>query len=130
MNKTFRHYIIQLSLFSLLVFIFPVLIKKNTELNFLIQHTIALQCTFFCTYLFSHKSLINSRKSSPNKFIRIFMLNTALKMFVFLVVLICALFLINTNQFSFAISFLILYLLYAVFELYLILKFFKQKKDN
>ena len=129
MNKNLRHYVIQLSLFSTLVFIFSFVIKKNTDLNFLIQHIIFLQLTFFCTYLFSHKILITSKKKSPNKFIRVFMLNTALKMFVLLIVLVCALFLINTNHLSFTISFLILYLLYAGLELYLLLNLFKQKKD-
>ena len=130
MNKAFHYYIIQLSFFSVLIFLTSFLIKENTESDFLIEHVMILQITFFFTYLFSHKILITFKKKSPNKFIRVFMLNTALKMFVLLIVLVSALFLINTNHFSFAISFLILYLLYAGFELYFLLSLFKQKKDN
>jgi len=130
MNKAFHYYIIQLSFFSVLIFLTSFLIKENTESDFLIEHVMILQITFFFTYLFSHKILIAFKKKSPNKFIRVFMLNTALKIFVLLIVLVSALFLINTNHFSFTISFLILYLLYAGFELYFLLSLFKQKKDN
>ena len=74
-----------------------------------------------------HFFLIRSGENKPTQFIRNFMGATALKLFIYLLIMVAYRFLKPSGAVVFLVAFLIHYLIFTVFEVFSILNYFKKK---
>lgn len=127
MNKQFLYYNIKLLIYSFCIWI--VAISYNTFCNLTIKLLSPglLICCFFAIYALSHKSLLITLEKNPDLFIKKFMLTTGVKMFVFIIILFVSL-IFSLHKTNLAITFLFLYVFFAVFELISLIKIIKREK--
>lgn len=120
-----RSFFIQLALFS--IFTMGVLyfwqqyasLRFQTDLGWLIWGF------FIIVTAFIHIILVRSAEQSPRKFITNFMVLSATKLFVYLMVIVIYALLKGKAALGFVILFLVLYFLYSIFEVVTLLKHFK-----
>lgn len=121
-----RSFFIQLALFS--IFTMGVLyfwqqyasLRFQTDLGWLIWGF------FIIVTAFIHIVLVRSAEQSPRKFITNFMVLSATKLFVYLMVIVIYALLKGKAALGFVILFLVLYFLYSIFEVVTLLKHFKK----
>lgn len=73
-----------------------------------------------------HYSVVQIQEKQPSRFSTRFMMVTGIKMMVYLIFITGYAFMYPENATNFLISFLILYLLYTIFEVVLVVRFFKK----
>lgn len=77
-----------------------------------------------------HYSIVQIQEKQPARFATRFMMVTGLKMMIYLVVITAYAFLNPDKAKTFLISFLILYLVYTVFEVILIVRYLKKRTNK
>ena len=78
----------------------------------------------------SHFWVMKTVTDKPKAFNRVFMLQTALKLFMYLVFIVIYLNLFKEHGVPFTIHFFVVYLFFAIFEVSMILKFVKEKSGQ
>jgi len=127
MNKKFLHYNIKLLIYSSLIWIGISSYSLFLNLPINLLYIGLLICCFFIIYTLSHKNLLRVLEKKPNLFIRKFMLMTGIKMFFFITILLISL-IFSLYKTHLAITFLVLYVFFAVFELISLLKIIRREK--
>ena len=127
MNKEFLHYNIKLLIYSSLIWIGISSYSLFLNLPINLLYIGLLICCFFIIYTLSHKNLLRFLEKKPNLFIRKFMLMTGIKMFFFITILLISL-IFSLYKTHLAVTFLVLYVFFAVFELISLLKIIRREK--
>lgn len=81
---------------------------------------------FFTITLVIYKLTLRSNERSPQAFFRFFMGSTALKLFLHLTIAVAYRFLFPESAKPFLVSFMLLYLVFQVFEVSALLNYFKK----
>ena len=76
----------------------------------------------------SHLWVMNTVKKNPKAFDRVFMLQSFVKFFLYAACIVCYLLFFKKNAIFFTINFLFVYIIFAIFDVSLILKFVKKAK--
>jgi len=78
----------------------------------------------------SHYFVMKTVMEKPKSFNMVFMLQTALKLLLYLMFIAIYLKLLSEHAISFTLHFFVVYLFFAIFELSMILKFIKEKSGQ
>lgn len=123
MKKVFNKFLINLSIFSIIIGIII------AALNFIMPpkfytSTLPFQLVFFfASTLLVHKVLLNASEKRFTKFVTYFMASTFFKLVLYIVVMVSYVFINKPDAVPFIISFFILYLSFTVFEVLAILSY-------
>jgi L-asparagine transporter-like permease len=82
---------------------------------------------FFVSTVVTHQLLMKTNKQSPQNFIRAYLGTTALRLFLNLMVIIIYMLVNRSGAMVFALSFLVFYFLYLIFEIISLQKDLKEK---
>lgn len=82
---------------------------------------------FFAVTAILHWSYTRAGEKGGQQFVRYFLATTTLKLFFFLLVIVVYVMTNKEDAMHFAVCFLILYILYTIFETFHLLKHFKKK---
>ena len=113
MNKGFITYILQLAGITLLYILLYYLMKDFLAARF---YPSWWKCGIFFFVLFSVIHYLRLTKSKGNESIRFFMASTAFKLFLMLTVIVSYMFLNPDTAIPFAVSFLMAYFLFMIFD--------------
>jgi len=113
MNKGFITYILQLAGITLLYILLYYLMKDFLATRF---YPSWWKCGIFFFILFSVIHYLRLTKSKGNESIRFFMASTAFKLFLMLTVIVSYMFLNPDTAIPFAVSFLMAYFLFMIFD--------------
>ena len=113
MNKGFITYILQLAGITLLYILLYYLMKDFLAARF---YPSWWKCGIFFFILFSVIHYLRLAKSKGNESIRFFMASTAFKLFLMLTVIVSYMFLNPDTAIPFAVSFLMAYFLFMIFD--------------
>lgn len=81
---------------------------------------------FYLVTLLVHSALIKAGEKNAKTFVNSFMAVTGLKMFVYLLGLVIYVFVVPKSAFVFAFHFLVFYFVFTVFEVTMLMRFFKR----
>lgn len=95
----------------------------------LIQGFYAILYFFLSTALF-HRMTIKANGKSPRHFVRTFIGTTAIRMFLGLILLMIYTLISKATAMEFALVFLLLYFIYLIFEVILLLKYFRNSSQK
>ncbi len=82
---------------------------------------------FFVSTIVTHHLLMKTNKQSPQNFIRAYLGTTALRLFLNLMIIVMYMLINRMGAMVFALSFLVLYFLYLIFEIISLQKDLKEK---
>jgi len=122
MNKGFITYILQLAGITLLYILLYYLMKDFLAARF---YPSWWKCGIFFFILFSVIHYLRLTKSKGNESIRFFMASTAFKLFLMLTVIVSYMFLNPDTAIPFAVSFLMAYFLFMIFDVAKVYKLMK-----
>lgn len=111
------------------VLFLAVLIRLSFQVfdNFSSPHLWYIYAFFIISSIITYLLTLSASKSSPQYFVRYYMASTGIKLSFYLFIII-AYALINRNEAAgFIISFLILYICFSVFEVFTLIKHFRQE---
>jgi L-asparagine transporter-like permease len=130
MDKALKKTIVGLLLLSAIIFATGMVLFKTAFTGyyfgffpFLILSFLIINWLFFISF---HKSL----KKSPNQFIRNFMASTAIKLVIYFLLVLSYMLLSPKTAVPFAVSLLIVYVLYTGYDLLVMLSLVKHRKEN
>jgi hypothetical protein len=83
-------------------------------------------CIVWLVTCITHNWVMKTVTEKPKAFVRVFMLQTTIKLFLYMACIIAYLLLYKQHGIPFAVLFLINYLVFAIFEVLSILKFVKK----
>jgi len=122
----FKGFLRKILIFSIIILIIAIILFTTILKEYYMP--IYLYSLLFCfaiTGLF-HFILVNVYNKKPTKFANNYLLLTTIKMLVYLIFVSTYLIFVKINVFWFVIVFLILYLLFAVFEVIAVLSMLKR----
>ena len=130
MRSNFNHFLFRLTLLSLVISI-----SYGVFFNFFLRQYVLrifpwLLGYFIMITALSFFWLLKSEIVSNSRFINKYIIITTLRLLLSLLFIIVYLLFVKTNLISFVVTFLILYLVYAVFELLTVLSSINKKKDK
>jgi hypothetical protein len=114
--------------FSLLLEIIAVIMTVSMSGEIITPALPFLVPFFFSVSLLSNLWLLSVPAGNPNKFIRIFMMATFLKFFLYIIVLVAYVMLQRDDAVRFIFSFLILFVLFLVFDVIILLQSLPKKQ--
>ena len=117
----------QLLILSLLLLAAIICMNQYAPEKFHSPHAYYALGYFFALTLIVHLMTIRSAERDPKAFIRFFMGSTALRLFVHMLVVITYKLTFRETSTSFLVAFLLLYLVFQIFEVSSLLKFLKKK---
>ena len=77
-----------------------------------------------------HYILLKSAVGNPRKFVNVFLLGTTIKLLIYFSCLLLVLFFIDIIAKTYILNFAVLYLIYTIFELYLVINQLKKISSN
>lgn len=113
MSKGFINYVLQLAGITLLYILLYYLMKDFLASRF---YPSWWKCGIFFFLLFSVIHYLRLTKSKGNESIRFFMASTALKLFLMLTIIVSYMFLNPDTAIPFAVSFLMAYFIFMIFD--------------
>jgi len=123
-----RKLLINTLVFSILLEIIAVIMTVSMSGKIVTPALPFLVPFFFSISLLSNLWLLSVPAENPNKFIRIFMMATFLKFFLYIIVLVAYVMLQRDDAVRFMFSFLVLFILYLVFDVIILLQSLPKKK--
>ncbi|MEO5571099.1 MAG: hypothetical protein ABIT08_06380 [Bacteroidia bacterium] len=127
MKKNFVIFFIKLLVYSFTIFLFYSFIKDHIPQKFYFAKAIYLIVFFIIVTLVFHYGLLNSSQKSNRSIVTFYMMATALKLFLYLGIIIGYGLLKTGNSIAFISNFFILYVLFTVFEVATVYFQFKNK---
>jgi hypothetical protein len=112
----FTKYLIKIISISVILILSGFFILKTFSCTESFVHLTFLVVLFFFTNIIAHFLLINSTKSRPIKFFRVFIIISVIKILVYISVLIIYILSLNFGLKTFLVCFLITYLTFTAFE--------------
>lgn len=100
------------------------------NLSFITKYFAVLVIFFAISTMIFHVSFTKATQKTPLKFINYFISQTALRLLLYLSILILYAIFIKDDTKNFLISFLILYIIFTIFEVSVNLKYIKKQKKN
>jgi len=126
--KAFKQFLITEILFTVALSLIAYLVFSTFLSNYYLSvFWILLGLISFLTAIF-HYSILQIQQKQPSRFATRFMMVTGIKMMVYLVFITSYAFIFPEKATRFLVSFLVLYLLYTIFEVFLIVRYFKKQK--
>lgn len=129
-NKNFGAFIIKLFIYSSLVYTVILYLAPRLPVKFQYPHIAYIIAFFFAVTAVFHFGMLRNSAKSGGGIIRYFMLATALKFFLYLVVMIAYGMLKPDHAASFISNFFAVYALITVFEVSVIYSHFKSKPSE
>lgn len=123
-----RKLLINTLVFSILLEIIAVIMSVSMSGKIITPALPFLVPFFFSISLLSNLWLLSVPAENPNKFIRIFMMVTFLKFFLYIIVLVAYVMLQRDDAVRFMFSFLVLFVLFLVFDVIILLQSLPKKK--
>lgn len=123
-----RKLLINTLVFSILLEIIAVIMTVSMPGKIIMPALPFLVPFFFSISLLSNLWLLSVPAENPNKFIRIFMMATFLKFFLYIIVLVAYVMLQRDDAVRFMFSFLVLFVLFLVFDVIILLQTLPKKK--
>lgn len=123
-----RKLLINTLVFSILLEIIAVIMSVSMSGKIITPALPFLVPFFFSISLLSNLWLLSVPAENPNKFIRIFMMATFLKFFLYIIVLVAYVMLQRDDAVRFMFSFLVLFVLFLVFDVIILLQSLPKKK--
>ena len=131
-KKIMKNEKIRFLIYAVILLIAVVLVSQTLFMTVLEAKDFPLRilCIFFvwAATCASHLWVITTVRKKPKAFTRVFMLQTALKLALYMASIIGYMFFFKKNAEIFTINFLFVYLIFSIFEVSLILKFVKKAK--
>jgi len=117
MNKKFQHFLLRLTILSIIAGAIIYLLKRIGLSDILSPALFQVLVLFFLLTAAVHFVLLRISTLNPRKFVGYFMLATFLKLFVYLMVMVAYAFTIDREEvMPFVLGFFALYIIYTVFE--------------
>ncbi len=117
MNKKFRHFLLRLTILSIIAAVIIYLLKNIGATAIISPALFQVLVLFFLLTAAVHYVLLRISTLNPRKFVGYFMLATFLKLFVYLIVMVAYAFTIDHEEvMPFVLGFFALYIIYTVFE--------------
>jgi hypothetical protein len=126
----FTKYLIKTISISVFLVLSGFIILKITNHSESFVHLVFLVGLFLITNIIAHYFLINSTKSRPIKFFRIFIIITVIKILVYISVLIIYILSLKFGIKTFLVCFLMTYLAFTAFEVIELSKFLKNSNTK
>lgn len=127
MKKNFTLFLIKLLLYTTILYLLYSVVKHSIPEKFYFENTFYLFVFFVIITAVFHFGLLYSFAKSSRSFVSYYMMATALKLFLFLAIIIVYA-LLNTGQaIAFISNFFVIYVLFTVFEVTLVFLHFKSK---
>jgi hypothetical protein len=123
--KYYIYYLIKVIALSIILTIVGLILFKIFGITSFFKHLLYLVLLFFTTNIFAHYFLIKFSIVKTNKFIRVFMLVTVIKILTYLSLLITYILIVSSGLIPFLISFFITYICYTSFEVIELSRFLK-----
>jgi hypothetical protein len=127
MKKNLVAFIFNLSAYTLIVFGLYIFCKNLVPPKFYFEKTPYLVLFFYLVTLVFHTGLLRSAKKNYRGMVTYYMMATALKLFLFLGIIIAYGLLKTGKPVAFISNFFVLYVLFTVFEVTLVYFHFKSK---
>ena len=125
--QAFRKFLLRELIFTILVAVAAYILFTSVLVNYYLPvFWILLGLIAALTGIF-HFSILQTQEKGTSKFANRFMMVSGIRMMIYLVLITSYVFLNPTKATVFLISFFILYLLYTVFEVFLIVRYLKRK---
>lgn len=128
--KYFTKYLTKIISISVILILSGFFILKTINHFDSFAHLTFLVGLFFITNVAAHYLLINSTKSRPIKFFRVFIIITVIKILVYISVLIIYILSLKNGLKSFLVCFLLTYMAYTAFEVLELSKFLKNNNTK
>jgi len=128
MDKDLKKIAIQLFILTILLTIAGFLVMKYILPEHYFTGYLFMPLLLFVITFSVHRYLIIASREDSKKFTYKFMGATGLKMFIYLVMMVIYLLLDKNHAVPFLVSFLILYVLYSLFEVLAVLKYLKNNR--
>lgn len=129
MNATTRFFL-TLSVFSLIVYAILFNLQSSLPPKAIFGDFYIIQLLIFAVTLGLHSGLMNAGKKSNQAFIRFFMGATAVRLFIYMAIMIIYALFNKEKAFGFILHFFILYLLYTAFEVVFTFRQFSGKNSS
>lgn len=126
MLSTFRPFFIKLALFSIVIFGILHAWQHFASVNFQTKIYWVVLLFFIITTALIHIVLVRAAAQDPKKFVTYFMGMTAMKLFVYLIIILAYGLSNRETAQGFIICFLITYFFYSVFEVVTLMRHFKK----
>ncbi|HNW68927.1 MAG TPA: hypothetical protein PKI01_00895 [Bacteroidales bacterium] len=123
-----RKLLINTLAFSILLEIIAVIMTVSMSGEIITPALPFLVPFFFSVSILSNLWLLSVPAENPNKFVRIFMMATFLKFFLYIIVLVAYVMLQRDDAVRFMFSFLVLFVLFLVFDVIILLQSLPKKK--
>ncbi len=118
MAKTMKKITIQLIIFTIIVAILSAALFLTLLKEYYFQIFPLSVIIFFALTLLFFFLIVKRGENNPNKFVRMFLLSTTIKIFTLLIYLTGYLLYDRSEAVPFLISFLVLYLIFTIFEVF------------
>jgi len=128
MDQSLRKFAIQLILLTIFCIIAGLLTFKSFLEEYYFTGYIVMPVLFLGITLGVHTYLIKASQDKPRKFTSKFIGATGLKMFIYIIFIAIYILIDRQHAIPFLISFLILYILYTVFEVISVLNYLKNRR--
>ncbi len=115
-------------IFSFILIVIALLWNVLVPLNLRCPASPYIVIYFFIATIITHHLLIKTSKQSPQNFVRTYMGTTAFRLFLNLIIIIIYMLVDRNGAMAFALSFLVYYFLYLIFEIISLQKELKKNK--
>ena len=127
MKNSLRAFVFKLSAYALVIFVFYFFMRSLLPPKFYFEKAPYLILFFFVVTLTFHAGLLNKAKIGYRNMVTYYMMATALKLFLFLGIIIGYGLLKTGKSVAFISNFFVLYVLFTVFEVTVAYHQFKSK---
>ncbi len=127
MKQKFSVFLIKVSIFTIIIYCFYLLVKGYVPQKFHFENTNYLFVFFFLITCLFHCGLLFTFSKSNRSFVSYYMIATALKLFLYLAVIILYAFYNSDNAIAFICNFFAIYILFTAFEVSVVYSHFKSK---
>lgn len=127
MKNKFSSFLIRITLFTIVIYCFYLLVKGYVPQKFYFENTNYIFAFFFLVTSVFHFGLLFTFSKSNRSFVSYYMIATALKLFLYLGVIIIYALYNPANAIAFICNFFAIYILFTAFEVSVVYSHFKSK---
>ena len=125
MKNEYSAFLTRLLLYTLIIWAAYMLVRQSIPEKFYFENVLFLAVFFFLTTALFHYGLLSSAKSSSSNLITYYMLSTALKLLLYVGIIVGYTLLMPGKTVPFISNFFVLYVFYTVFEVAKVYRYFK-----
>ena len=125
MKNEYSAFLTRLLLYTLIIWAAYMLVRQSIPERFYFENVLFLVVFFFLTTALFHYGLLSSAKSSSRNLITYYMLSTALKLLLYVGIIVGYTLLMPGKTVPFISNFFVLYVFYTVFEVAKVYRYFK-----